>query len=295
MKLRTAKYIVKEGFVNTYRNILMSFASIVVVGASLLVFGVFWAIMANINYNTRIFTEQPEMEVFCNPELDDAQITTIEWLIMSDDRISEYTIISKEEALERAKEMLGDDKSVLEGFEGEDILPVSFIIKLDNPGNSKDVVDKLSVFPGVDNVRYSQETIDLISKLVRWIRAGSGMLILMLLVISIVIIANTIKLTVFSRRKEINIMKFIGATDWFIRLPFIVEGVIIGLVGALISFGVINLIYTEVSGRIINSVYFLKVLEGKEIYSDLILSISLIGVLVGALGSTVSIRKHLRV
>lgn len=294
MKLRTTKYVVKEGFINTYRNILMSLASVGVVTASLIIFGFFWVITVNVNYNTQVLREQPEMQVFCDPELDDSQVTMVELLIRGDNRIREYKTVTKQEAFEKAKEMLGEDKTVLDGLD-ESILPVSFVIKLKNSSDAEAVVKKFSSFPGVDNVRYSQKTIDFIYRIVRSIQIGSSLLIVLLLTISIFIISNTIKLTVFARRKEINIMKYIGATDWFIRWPFIVEGIIIGLIGAFLSLGIMSIIYSFGGGKLTEGIYMFKVVSLEKICSDLISIFSIIGVFVGALGSSISIRKYLQV
>lgn len=293
MKLRTTKYIVKEGFVNTYRNILMSLASMGVVIASLIIFGFFWLITVNVHHNTQFLKEQPEMQVFCNPELDDYQVSMLE-MVLKDERIKEYRKVTKEEAFEKAKEMLGDDKAVLEGLD-ESILPVSFIIKLKESSDYQDVVKKLSSFPGVDSVKYSQKAIDFVYRILRGVQIGSTVLIILLVSISIFIISNTIKLTVFARRKEINIMKYIGATDWFIRWPFIVEGIIIGLVGAAVSFGVIFVVYYFGGNWILEDFSMIKFISMRDIASDLITLFCLIGAFVGALGSAISIRKYLRV
>ncbi|HOA97322.1 permease-like cell division protein FtsX [Acetivibrio saccincola] len=294
MKLRTGRYILKEGIINIHKNILMSFASITVVTASLIILGGFFAIIANINHNINRLSEKPEMGVFCNAQLDDSEVASIEWLIMSDDRIKEYTIVTKEEAYKEVEELLDNNKSLMEGL-GNDFLSVSFSINLANSEYAEEVVNKLSVFPGVDKVEYSKRALDLMSKVRYWVRVGSSFILFLLIAISVVIISNTIKLAVFARRKEINIMKYIGATDWFIRLPFIVEGVIIGLIGAIMGFGLLNFIYTRFFNKFDLTLFGLEMIHKSEFFSGLILNMLLIGVIVGALGSVVSIRKHLRV
>lgn len=294
MKLRTSKYIFKEGIINAYKNILMTIASVAVVVASLIVLGGFVAAITNINHNINVQSEKPEMEVFCDSDLDESQIASIEWLIRSDDRIKEYTTVSKEEAYKEMEEILGQNKTVMEGL-GNDFFSISFTINLNNSEDAKEVEKKLLAFPGVYNVSYSQEAINFMNKVRHWVKVGSSLILFLLIVVSIVIISNTIKLTVFARKKEINIMKYIGATDWFIRLPFIVEGVIIGLVGAITSFGIVNFIYSRVFNRFDFNSYGLEIVDKGEIYLSLISNMLLIGVIVGALGSIVSIRKYLRV
>ena len=294
MKLRTAKYIIKEGFVNTYRNVLMSLASMGVVSASLIILGFFLVITANIEHNTRFLKEQPEMQVFCNPNLDDYQVGMVQWTISKDDRIESYEVVDKAAAFEKAKEMLGEDKEILEGLD-ESIMPVSFIIKLKNSKDYEEVVEEYKNYPGVDNVQYSQKAIDFVNKILRMLQIGSTALIIILSAIAVFIISNTIKLTVFARRKEINIMKYIGATDWFIRWPFIVEGIIIGLVGAVASFGIIYIVYALGGRSIVNDMAMLELVSMGDMSFQLISTFCLIGAFVGALGSVISIQKYLRV
>lgn len=299
MKIRTTKYIVKEGFQNTYRNKLMSLASIGIITASLIIFGIFLLITVNLKHNTAAIKDQLEMEIFCKPELEDAQVKQIEDTIMQDVRVREYKTVTKKDAYEKAKNMLGDNKDVLEGID-ESFLPVSFKIKLKNPEESARVVEEFGKLNGVEEVKYSQKTVDFISRITYWVRFISGFLITVLLVISMFIISNTIKLTVFARRKEINIMKYIGATDWFIRWPFVIEGVIIGFIGALVAFVLTSYGYSALEGKFNNDllnisrelVRFVKV---SDVAVQLMGFYLLIGLTVGSLGSFISLRKYLRV
>ncbi len=294
MKLRTTKYIVKEGLINTYRNALMSLASVGVVTASMIILGVFLAIAINLSYNTQKLKEQPQMQVFCEPELDDEQIAIIEKSIKSDSRVKKSTYVSKQEALIRAKEMLGNDQDVVEGL-GDDFMPVSFIVELKNLKEAQDVVSAFKSIQGVGNVRYSQERVDIILKIATWVQIGNMALIIVLLAIAMFIISNTIKLTVFARRKEINIMKYIGATDWFIRWPFVVEGVIIGLVGAAIGFVSISIVYAIILRMVTEEVNIFSLISLGELQFNVIYTFALVGIVIGTLGSTISIRKYLQV
>ncbi len=294
MKLNTTKYIIKEGMINTYRNALMSLASVGVVTASMIILGIFLVITINLTYNTDNLKKQPQMQVFCDPELDDRQIMMIEQTLRNDSRVKTHVYVSKKEAFEKTKEMLGNDQDVIEGL-GESFMPVSFIVELNNPADAQVVVEDFKEIQGVGNVRYSQKTIDMISKVATWVQVGNAALIIILLAISMFIISNTIKLTVFARRKEINIMKYIGATDWFIRWPFVVEGVIIGLVGAVVGFIAISIGYGMFSGKFSEGINIIKFVNLRELQFEVIYTFSLVGIIVGALGSTISIRKYLRV
>ncbi|WP_010245923.1 permease-like cell division protein FtsX [Acetivibrio cellulolyticus] len=294
MKLRTTKYIIKEGMINTYRNALMSLASIGVVTASMIILGVFLVITINLTHNTEILKAQPQMQVFCDPELDDRQVIVIEQAIRTDSRVKEYTFVSKKDAFSKTKELLGNDTDVLQGLE-ESFLPASYVVELKNSQDAQAVVESFKEIPGVSNVRYSQKTIDMISKVATWVQVGNAALIIILLVVAMFIISNTIKLTVFARRKEISIMKYIGATDWFIRWPFVVEGVIIGLIGAVIGFIVVSIAYGTFASKFSAGVNIIKLVNLGDLQFEVIYIFSLVGIVVGALGSTISIRKYLRV
>ncbi|HOQ00919.1 MAG TPA: permease-like cell division protein FtsX [Acetivibrio clariflavus] len=294
MKLRTTKYIFKEGLINAYRNKLMSLASVSVVTASMIVLGLFLIISINLKYNIQKLEQQPQMQVYCDPELDDEQIKVIEQAIKNDARVKKYTYVSKKEALEKMKEMLGEDQDVLEGL-GDDFMPVSFIIELNNLKDAKGVVEAFKLIEGVSNVRYSQERIDILIKIATWVQVGNIVLTIILLAVAMFIISNTIKLTVFARRKEINIMKYIGATDWFIRWPFIVEGVVIGLVGAAIGFLAISIIYALLSSKVSEGINIISLVSLRELQIVVTYTFALVGIVIGSLGSAVSIRKYLHV
>jgi len=299
MKIRTAKYIVKEGILNVYKNKLMSLASIGIIIASLLLFGIFLLIVLNLDHNTRALESIPHLEVFCNYNLDETLVADVEKAIREDDRIAEYHMVTKKEAFEKLKEKFKGNEDILEGYD-ESFLPVSFIIKLKDPRDSSEIKEKFENMDKVESVEWPQKSIELITKASSWIKIISGILIAILLIISVFIISNTIKLTVFARRKEISIMKYIGATDWFIRWPFIVEGVIIGIIGAVVALILSSYAYRAVEVKLGNDIVsvsmgFFEMLKFKDVVLVLVLFYSFLGGVVGAIGSVVSLRKHLRV
>ncbi len=298
MKIRTVRHIIKEGAINSYRNKLMSLASMMIVTATLVVFGFFLLAAYNLEGNIKIWKETPQIEAFCYEELSDTQIQKVEDSIKNSDKIASYQKITKEEAFKRAEEELGYSSGLLDGF-GQ-IFPVSFVIKLKDTAYSKEVVAALKQNSGIKEVRYSQDTIDIISRVSYWIKLGSSFMVAVFLIVSIFIISNTIKLTVFARRKEISIMKYIGATDWFIRWPFVVEGVIISIIGAVIAFVISTYGYNAIQVNfaqdlIIANKQLLILSKVQEVWSQLAVYYLLIGATVGAMGSFLSIRKYLRV
>lgn len=299
MNLRNTKYVIKEGINNVYSNKLMSLASISIVTASMIIIGIFFIISTNLNLNIETLKRQPQIEAFCNPNLDDAQTKKIEEDLRQNDKIEEIKKVTKQETFERAKKILGSNENLMEG-EDESFLPVSFIIKLKNSDESARMVQQIKGMKGIESVQYSQTAVDFISKSAYWVKVTSVILLLALLSVSFFIIINTIKLTVFARRKEINIMKYIGATDWFIRLPFIIEGIIIGIIGAVLAFILVCYGYNAVEGKITDEmlslgVDFIKLQKINSMGNNIIIINILLGTVLGAVGSTASIRKYLHV
>jgi cell division transport system permease protein len=299
MKIRTLRYIVKEGISNSYRNKLMTLASIGIVTASIILFGVFLLLIINMNYNTKMFNEQPDMQAFCEYELDDSQISTIEEQIKNYEEINSYTIITSEMAMENFKEKLGEEAYVLAGFD-KTLLSASFVIEIKNPEKSEEVVKELEQISGIRRIDYSRDIINLIMKITQWVNIISVILIVILLVVSVFIISNTIKLTVFARRREIGIMKYVGATDSFIRWPFVVEGVIIGVLASIVAFILTAYAYNIVEHRFNTDLLmigsdFVKLVGIRETGLNLAGYFLMLGGIVGAVGSFVSIRKYLKV
>ena len=299
MRIRTIRHIFKEGFVNSYRNKLMSLASVAIVVASLIVFGVFLLVAFNMEENIGIWKEQPQLEAFCYVELDDTQVQRVEDAIKNDNRVLQYERVSKELAFEKMRDKLGKNSAILDGY-GSEIFPVSFILKLKDMGYSDGVVKSLGDINGIEKVSYSQDTIEVITRVSYWFRLGSSVMIAIFLIVSVFIISNTIKLTVFARRKEINIMKYVGATDWFIRWPFVVEGVIISIIGAVFAFVITAYGYSAIHENFAQDLFLaesrmLVMVDIKDIWTQLILWYLAIGTVIGTIGSFVSLRRHLRV
>jgi len=299
MKIRTVKFILKDGVKNIYRNKLMSLASISIIVASLTTFGIFYLMIINFNHNVMGLREQPEMQVFCNPELDDVGVKLVENALVQNSNIKQVTIVTKEQAFEKVKHLLGDNVDVLEGMDNS-FLPVSFIIKLNEPETSQELLVHLQDINGVDKVTYPQKTVEFISRFTRGIQVISTLLTAILLIVSVFIITNTIKLTVFARRKEISIMKYIGATNWFIRWPFIIEGVIIGIIGSIVGFLISGYGYNELEVRftkelLLSGTSIITMLKLNEVGLLIFLLYLVLGCTVGAFGSMISIRKYLKV
>ncbi len=276
----------------------MSFASISAIVVSLLIFGVFYIAAYNVNINTALLKEQPHIIMWVDEALADFEVEEIGEELGENELIAEYEFLSREDAYERMKEMLGDSADVMEGL-GSSIFRPGYMIELKDPDTSEQFVDEVSDIYGVAEIRYSQKWLDFIVNISKWIQWISGIFIIVFLVVSVLIISNTIKLTVYARRKEINIMKYVGASDSFIRWPFVVEGIFLGIIGSVIAYLITGFAYNlliEKSGEFM--IAFgdnLRLANLGEIALGLALFYAALGMLVGAAGSALSMRKYLKV
>ncbi|WP_198543887.1 permease-like cell division protein FtsX [Petroclostridium xylanilyticum] len=295
MKVSTFKYFVKEGFSSIWTNRIMSLASIGIVVACLIIFGMFMLFSTNINFIGGQIKDQWEIKAFIDESIPIEQVDEIGAKIKNIRYVRECVLETKEQALENYKKQLGEDAHVLEGFEKHNPLRHSYIINLSDIQYADQVVQQLGTIPGIVKVKNHRETVEKLLKITEFIRMGSLWVMILLAFIAVFIISNTIKLAVFARRKEINIMKFVGATDWFIRWPFIVEGIVIGLIGALLSLVLVGYGYNYILKLIYQSINIFKLREFSEVFEGLALIFIVIGTSIGAIGSAISIRKYLRV
>ncbi|AEM79328.1 permease-like cell division protein FtsX [Thermoanaerobacter wiegelii] len=295
MLFRNLKYFLKEGFSNLARNRLMTIASITSVMAAMLILGLFLVIILNVNSLTNQVESQLELKAFLKDNISEQEVSQIGNEIKTIPGVTSVVFESKEEALQKFKQQLGDKSYLAEGLEKDNPLPQSYIVKVKDAGLMKDISNEIKQINGVDKVSYGQDVVDKLLGIIKIIRIVGLSIILILFIISIVIISNTIKLGVFARRREINIMKYIGATDWFIRWPFLIEGVVLGLVGALLSVALLVLIYGYVLDIINNKLIVFQLLPLEKIVGDIFVYFSLIGAIIGALGSGLSIKRFLNV
>ncbi|MDK2933710.1 MAG: cell division transport system permease protein [Clostridiales bacterium] len=273
----------------------MSLASIGTVLACLIIFGMFLLFSVNLNYIGAQVQEQWEIKVFIDEKIPSHEIPIIGEQIKKIKYIKACTLETKEQALENYKKQLGEDAYILEGFDEFNPLRDSYNINLDDIRYADQVVQQLSEIPGIAKVKNHKEFVDRLLKVTEFVRMASLWIMLLLACIAVFIISNTIKLAVFARRKEINIMKFVGATDWFIRWPFIIEGMLIGLIGALISLLLVGYGYDYILKLIYQSMNIFKLRSFSEIFEALAFIFISFGISIGAVGSAISIRKYLRV
>lgn len=293
MKIKTFKYFFKEGILSIKKNRIMSVASVSTVAAALFIFGVFMLLVVNVNKIVSTVESEIEITVFLNQDVTTIKKQQIEKDIKAIAGVKEVQFESQEDALKKFKEDLGDKADLANGLEIENPLPASFIIKVNKPQDVSVVSGKLKGHAGIEKINDGQAMVDTIINVTRFVKITSILLMVILGVISISLISNTIKLTVFARKREIGIMKYIGATDWFIRWPFIIEGMLMGLLGSVISILILGFGYGYGANVVSESQMIFSLVPSNEIIFTLGWQFSIIGVLIGGIGSLLSIRKFL--
>ena len=295
MSFSTKEYFVKETYKSIRRNGFMSFASISTVAVYLLVLGMFLMIFLNTNNLAQYLESQVQVSVYMQDNATGQELAAVKEKLTKMPGVVKVTQVSKTEALARFKKRLGDQDQLLNSLGKENPFPNSFEVQVDNPERIKMLTPQIGQLPKVETAKFGQEVVEHLFQLTKILRFGGILLVVFLAMATLFIISNTIRLTVFARRKEVIIMKYVGATDWFIRWPFLLEGMTLGFFGAVIAFILINSIYSGLLERIHATLAFLPLLPSSPLllYVDLFLLFA--GTGIGALGSYISLRKFLRV
>lgn len=291
----------KEGARSIYANRLMSVAAVGVLAACLMLIGSAALFSLNINQMVSFMEDQNEAVVFVRDDADQATIDAIDASLHMIANISNIEFVSREQGLEEQKASFGENAYLLDPLEEDNPLPNSFRVSVDDLSQLTDTLAKIEAISGVDYARAPEDMAETITGIKRAVYVAGSSIVIILAVVSLIIIANTIKVTVFNRRKEINIMKYVGATDSFIRLPFIVEGMLLGLISALLAFGIVWLTYdniigwlhgfsaTWIGGMLKNTIPF------EEIGLKMFGAFALAGMGIGVFGSMIFVRRYLKV
>ncbi|MFR3919751.1 MAG: permease-like cell division protein FtsX [Clostridia bacterium] len=299
MKHNVLWYLLGEGFRNVFNNKKSSGASLAIMCATMLIFGVFFLIVENINNMVNTLEEKQGMQVFIKEDATDADMEKLGEQIKALDGVNTVTFVSKAEALDSVKQKLKDKQKILIGWDEENPFRASYVVTLTDLKLSSSIQDEISKFDNIYSIESKDETINALVSIANGVRIVSATILILLILISVFIIANTIKLTVHARRKEISIMKYVGATDGFIRWPFIIEGILIGMMAALISVGLLAIVYTLLSNSMQNSTVIqrmgVNLLAFNQMINLLAIVYVIMGTGIGALGSSISMRKYLKV
>ncbi|OPH54521.1 cell division protein FtsX [Paenibacillus ferrarius] len=305
MKISTVARHLREGTKNVVRNGWMTFASISSIAISLLILGIFVLITLNVNDIAAQIEDQVEINVYLEVNTSQEQIDTLKTQIQGIHEVKSIKFVSKEEGLVYLRQKLGESgKALLDGFEGDNNpLNDAFTIEVDDPRNVAAVADQISALNvGKDpkpiyKVNYGKGTVEALFKvtqIVRWIGFG---IVILLSFTAVFLIANTIKITILARRKEISIMKMVGATNSFIRWPFFIEGALLGFIGSVIPAGLILGGYWELlnTSSLNLNLLMIQLTPFGKIAPTMVVLLLGIGMVIGVWGSLISVRKFLRV
>ena len=288
-------YFWKETFYSLFRNKFMAVASVLTVTLSMFILGVFLCAVLNINHMATYLENQVEMTVYLKDGLNTEQVMAVGKKLKALPDLKEIKFTNKDQAMAEFKQRLGDQQGILDAINGNP-LPSSYSTSFATPASLKNAVSIVTQYPEVDSVQYGQDIIEQLYKVAQVIRIGGIILIVFLAGAELFIISNTIRLTVFARRREIQIMKYVGATNGFIRWPFIFEGMIIGFIGSGLSAFILWEGYKVVLMEMAQAgLVFIPLIPLWPFIGNMTIMLLAAGIIIGILGSTISLRKYMKV
>lgn len=298
MKYNVISYFLSEGFRNVFKNKKSTFSCLGVMCATMFIFGLFFAISQNINNMVTEVEDAQAIRVFALNEATQEEIDTLGKKISEIEGVNTITPKTSQDAYNEMRESLGDKQDAMDSMD-PNRFSASFIVTLTDLDLNESVQESILKLDNVKRITSSNQTISTLSKVGKWIKILTGVLLGILIVISIFIISNTIKLTVHARRKEISIMKYVGATNSFIRTPFMIEGVIIGLVSSILSLGIIGILYNVIVSKLMTSdtiqTIGVSILSFNNLFTEIVAVYFVLGIGIGILGSSISMKKYLDV
>ncbi|WP_062199871.1 permease-like cell division protein FtsX [Massilibacterium senegalense] len=297
MKAETLKRHIREGVKSIGRNGWMTFASVSAVTVTLLIVGFFLLVLANFNHMASKIESDVEMSVFLKKDTSEEQRKALEQKIKQIPEVGEVKYETKEQQLDRLITDFGEDSKTFESLRSENPLLDAYLIKAKDPHDTKKIATQIEKFPNVDKVNYGAKTVERLFSVLKSLRTFGVILIVGLLLTAMFLISNTIKITIFARRKEIEIMRLVGATNSFIRWPFFVEGLMLGVLGSIIPILVVILGYTAVYDYLNSSVQalLLTMVPVFPLTINISFLLLLLGSLIGIWGSVMSLRKFLKI
>ena len=294
MKINTINYFIVDALKSIKRNITVSFAAMLTVLVTFFVLGTFTLVGLNFNKTIEDVADKIEIKVYLQDDIKLVNQREVEIKLAEQEGVKAVTYESKDEAFTKLKKDLEGNSGMLEGYSLENNpLESSYIVTLEDASYAGDVSKAVEDMTGVESITNQQELIEKISNVVDFVQILGVVLFFVFIGVSIFLIMNTIKLAVYSRRREVGIMKFVGATDWFIRWPFVIEGMIIGAVGSLLATAILYFIYRGVFGFIASNLLIANLVPVSFVLTTLLGGFLLGGIVVGAIGSIAALRKFL--
>lgn len=295
MRISSIKYLLKEGIRNVWVNRMMTFASIGVLVACLLMTGAASLFSMNLNMAMKALEEDNSVTVYMATDLPTLKSVQVGEEIKKLDNVESCEFVPKGEALEELMKSMGDDGSIFSSLLGDDNpLNDVFKVKMKDLSKYQATAKQISTLEGVYKVRDYSDVAEKLTSLDHLVTTAGFWIILILSLVSVFILSNTIRITMFSRRLEISVMKSVGATNAFVRVPFVVEGVLIGLLSGIVSSGLLALVYDKTLKTITGIVPFFQPLPLGSVIGQIVLLFVVAGGLFGALGGGISIGRYLK-
>lgn len=294
MKNSSFGYIIGSAFRGMRKHLMMTTASVSVLIACMIIIGTAYLFAENIsNFMTQI-EQQNEIVAFIDEKVPEEDYQSLQQKIEGIEGVADTDFITKDEALEQYRAQLGEEGNYLDSYTGEDNpLRNSFTITISDLEYFEDASASISELDGIAYVRDTQEVVTVLLSLRKVVQVLGIWIMVILGLVSLFIISNTIKIAMYNRKNEINIMKYVGATNWFIRWPFVFEGLFIGVLAATICFALQWYIYNYLFTSLFSGVNFIELVPFSQLYLDIIIIFAVIGIVVGVFGSMTSIRKYL--
>ena len=298
MSIRAFWNSLKEGVQGIVRHPLVTIASVSTILLMLLLMAVFFIFSANARYLMKKVGQQPPIEVYMKLGCTQEQMDMLVDYLQGNPQIKGYQGLSPEQNYERFRKDLGDSASILDDFDYNTYIPYTVTVQLTDPAYADEVVMRLKAIPGIEKVMQESHVMKFLTSATKTVNVATVVSFIVLFVISLFIISNMVRISVYSRATEIAIMKFVGATNGYIRLPYVVEGALVGMVSALCAWGITHAAYSAIYKRAMRNV------DPSSIYSILTmksLSLSVLilclasGVIIGSIGSGIAVRKYVKV
>lgn len=298
MTLRAFVNSIREGFRGIIRHPLVTIASISTIMLMLVIMGAFYMFSVNARTIMTKLSQRPPIEVYMKLQSSEEERDFVARQLASNPNILEYSMATPEENYLSFKSNLGSSASILDDFDYNMYLPYTFSIRLSDPGIANEVCADISTYTGVSKVSQESNVMAFLTKASRIVNLTTAATFIVLFVIALFIISNMVRISVYSRASEIEIMKFVGATNNYIRLPYITEGAIVGVFSALCSWAITILVYRQVYGKAMSSIayssFYALVPTRSLVWHDLFILV-VMGLIIGAVGSGISVRKYVKV
>ena len=299
MRYNVLTYLIGEGISNIFKNKKQAATSFGTMCVIMIFFGICFMLVGNFNNFIKQVESVQGIQVYITKGATDDEVKTLGEQIKALNGVNTVEFVSKEEGLQHMKDKFGEKSYLLDIYDESNVIPDSYVVTLTDLSLSSTVQTEINELQNVKKITSSDETAETLVRIAKGVKIGSYIIIIALVCVSVFIISNTIKLTVYARRKEISIMKYVGATNSFIRWPFVVEGIIIGIISGAISLAIIAGLYIAISQNVgfvsFLSKIGLSLLDFSDMFNLIFIVYLGLGVGIGILGSSLSMRKYLKV